>query len=162
MNRRHFLSMFMGVMTFPLVFLKSAGAAINRPEAIGKIIKTDSEWQDSLTRQQYQVLRREGTERAFSSSLNNEKRPGNYACAGCGLVLFTSEMKFDSGTGWPSFFTTLSGTVGTKTDFKLIYPRKEYHCIRCGGHQGHVFKDGPQPSGQRWCNNGVALKFIPG
>ncbi len=126
-----------------------------------KIIKSDAEWKKVLTPEQYDVLRREGTERPHSSELNDEKREGTFACAGCELPLFTSEMKFDSGTGWPSFYTSIEGAVETKRDFKLIFPRTEYHCARCGGHQGHVFKDGPQPTGERWCNNGVALKFIP-
>jgi peptide-methionine (R)-S-oxide reductase len=122
---------------------------------------SDAEWRKRLTAAQYDVLRREGTERAFSSPLNGEKRRGVYRCAGCDLDLFTSEMKYDSGTGWPSFTRTLPDAVGTKVDFKLIYPRTEYHCARCGGHQGHVFDDGPPPTGKRWCNNGVALKFVP-
>jgi peptide-methionine (R)-S-oxide reductase len=93
--------------------------------------------------------------------LNDEKRSGVYVCAGCSLPLFTSAMKFDSGTGWPSFFTTIPGAFATKKDNFLIYTRTEYHCVRCGGHHGHVFDDGPPPTGQRWCNNGVALRFIP-
>jgi len=131
------------------------------PTTIEKIVKSDAEWKKLLTAAQYDILRREGTEPPFSSPLNDEKRQGQYVCAGCDLPLFTSDMKFDSGTGWPSFYTALPGAVETKTDFKLIFPRKEYHCARCGGHQGHVFNDGPQPTGQRWCNNGLALKFIP-
>jgi peptide-methionine (R)-S-oxide reductase len=119
------------------------------------------EWRKRLTAAQFRILRDEGTEPAGSSPLNEEKRAGIFACAGCDLPLFTSEMKYESGTGWPSFFTTIPGVFATSTDFKLILPRTEYHCIRCGGHHGHVFKDGPPPTGQRWCNNGVALKFIP-
>jgi peptide-methionine (R)-S-oxide reductase len=121
----------------------------------------DAEWKKRLPREAYDVLRKEGTERAGSSPLDREKRPGVFACAGCGLPLFTSAMKFDSGTGWPSFFTIIPGAIGTSRDFKLIYPRTEYHCARCGGHQGHLFDDGPEPTGQRYCNNGVALRFIP-
>jgi peptide-methionine (R)-S-oxide reductase len=118
------------------------------------------EWRKRLSPQAYKVLREEGTERAGTSPLNDEKRPGIYACAGCGLPLFTSAMKYDSGTGWPSFFTTIPGVFQTKKDYYLIYPRTEYHCTRCGGHHGHVFDDGPPPTNQRWCNNGVALQFI--
>lgn len=123
--------------------------------------RSNAQWKKTLDPAQYHVLREEGTERPFTSPLNDEKRPGVFVCAGCSLPLFTSAMKYDSGTGWPSFFTTIPGAVATKTDYKLIWPRTEYHCVRCGGHQGHVFKDGPPPTGQRWCNNGVALRFIP-
>jgi len=119
------------------------------------------EWRKLLAPQQYAVLREEDTERPFTSPLNHEKRPGVFVCAGCALPLFTSAMKFDSGTGWPSFFTTIPDVFATKTDLHLIYPRTEYHCIKCGGHHGHVFDDGPPPTGQRWCNNGVVLRFIP-
>jgi len=122
--------------------------------------KSATEWKKILSPVQFDVLREEGTERPFSSPLDKEKRPGIFVCAGCGLPLFTSRMKYDSGTGWPSFFTHIPGHLGTKRDFKLILPRTEYHCIRCGGHQGHVFDDGPPPTQQRWCNNGVALRFI--
>lgn len=128
---------------------------------VARIIKSNKEWRQILTDEQYYVLRNEGTEKPFSSPFNDEKRDGTFVCAACENPLFSSTMKFDSGTGWPSFFTSLPGAIETKTDFKLIYPRTEYHCARCGGHQGHVFKDGPEPTGQRWCNNGVALKFIP-
>jgi peptide-methionine (R)-S-oxide reductase len=119
------------------------------------------EWRKRLGAAQFNILREEGTERPGSSPLNNEKRPGVFACAGCDLPLFTSAMKYESGTGWPSFFTTIPGVFGTSTDFKLVLPRTEYHCARCAGHHGHIFDDGPQPTGKRWCNNGVALKFIP-
>jgi peptide-methionine (R)-S-oxide reductase len=125
------------------------------------IERTKDEWRKQLTPAQFDVLRQEGTERAGTSPLDREKRAGVFACAGCGLPLFTSAMKFDSGTGWPSFFTYIPGTLATKRDFKLILPRTEYHCVRCGGHQGHVFDDGPAPTGLRYCNNGVALRFIP-
>ncbi len=122
---------------------------------------TDQDWRRTLTAEQYRVLREEGTERPFSSALNKEKRKGTYVCAGCGQPLFTSDMKFDSGTGWPSFFQCIPGALDTKPDRKLFVTRTEYHCARCGGHQGHVFADGPKPTGQRWCNNGVALAFVP-
>jgi peptide-methionine (R)-S-oxide reductase len=133
--------------------------AASTPTRADKLVLTEAQWKQRLTPTQYRVLRDEGTEPAGTSPLDKEKRRGAYHCAGCDLALFTSEMKFDSGTGWPSFFTALPETLGTKTDFKLIYPRTEYHCARCGGHQGHVFDDGPRPSGKRYCNNGVALRF---
>ncbi|MCR4302342.1 MAG: peptide-methionine (R)-S-oxide reductase MsrB [Sulfuricaulis sp.] len=123
--------------------------------------RANEEWKKILTPAQYNVLREEGTERAGSSPLDGEKRPGVYVCAGCSLPLFTSAMKYDSRTGWPSFFTVIPGAYAKKKDFLLIFPRTEYHCARCGGHHGHVFDDGPPPTGQRWCNNGVALRFIP-
>jgi peptide-methionine (R)-S-oxide reductase len=107
------------------------------------------------------VLFEEGTERPWTSPLNTEKRPGTFVCAACNLPLFRSDMKFDSGTGWPSFFEVIPGHVDTRRDFKLVLPRTEYHCARCGGHQGHVFRDGPEPTGLRYCNNGVALRFVP-
>ena len=122
---------------------------------------SDDEWKKRLSPFAFRVLRNEGTEPPGSSPLNDEKRPGVFACAGCSLPLFTSAMKYESGTGWPSFFTTIPGAFATKTDYHLILPRTEYHCVRCGGHHGHVFDDGPPPTRQRWCNNGVALRFVP-
>jgi peptide-methionine (R)-S-oxide reductase len=126
-----------------------------------KITKSDAEWKAELSPEAYNVLRHEGTERAGTSPLNEEKRAGTFVCAGCGQPLFSSKTKFESGTGWPSFYDGLPGALETKTDFKIIWPRTEYHCSKCGGHQGHVFNDGPDPTGQRYCNNGVALKFVP-
>ncbi len=122
---------------------------------------SEKEWKARLDGEAYAVLRKEATERPWTSPLNNEKREGIYACAGCGYDLFSSDAKFDSGTGWPSFFDFLPNAVGKKTDFRIIVPRTEYHCARCGGHQGHVFDDGPSPTGLRYCNNGVALTFRP-
>jgi len=134
----------------------AGGAAEGRGD---RVELDDAEWARRLGPERYKVLRHEGTEPAFSSALNDEKRRGMFLCAGCGQALFASEAKFDSGTGWPSFFQALPGAVQTKRDFRLIWPRTEYHCARCGGHQGHVFDDGPAPSGKRFCNNGVALNF---
>lgn len=161
MDRRSFLKLASGgagiLVVGKFTGLEQAMAA----ERIEKISKSNAQWKKELTPEQYNVLREEGTERPYTSPLNNEKRPGTYLCAGCGLALFPSRYKFDSGTGWPSFFDVLPGHVETKTDFLLIAPRTEYHCTRCGGHHGHVFDDGPKPTGLRYCNNGVALKFIP-
>ena len=128
---------------------------------IVKVVKTDEEWKKLLAPAAYRVLRHEETERAFSSELHDNHLAGIYQCAGCDLPLFSSEHKFDSGTGWPSFWQPIDPKViGSKTDFKLIIPRTEVHCARCDGHQGHVFKDGPPPTGLRYCINAVALKFV--
>jgi len=161
MHRRHVLSGLLGAAALPLMRASAfaAGAADTPP--IEPVRKSESEWRRVLTPAQFEVLRGEGTERPGSSTLLHEQRAGEYLCAGCGLALFTSDMKYDSGTGWPSFTTTLPGRVQTRRDFKLILPRTEYHCARCGGHQGHLFDDGPPPTGQRWCNNGIALSFVP-
>lgn len=122
---------------------------------------TSEEWKQRLTAEEYRILREEGTEHPWSSKLNNEKRKGVFVCAGCGQPLFRSDMKFDSGTGWPSFFDAIEGALESKRDFKLVLPRTEYHCARCGGHHGHVFDDGPLPTRLRYCNNGAVLRFMP-
>lgn len=162
MDRRAFIKLTAGgagILALPKFFVPDQAMAAERIE---KISRTDGEWKRLLTPDQYDVLRREGTELPFSSPLNHEKRSGMFVCVACGLPLFPSKFKFDSGTGWPSFYDVLPGHVEFKTDYKLTLPRTEYHCARCGGHHGHVFKDGPPPTGLRYCNNGVALKFIPG
>lgn len=120
-----------------------------------------AEWRAELPGDSYAVLFEEDTEPPGTSAFNHEKRPGVFVCRACQLPLFTSEMKYDSGTGWPSFFSSIPGHLGTKRDFKIFIPRTEYHCVRCGGHQGHLFDDGPPPTRERWCNNGVALRFLP-
>jgi len=140
--------------------LAGAAAAPQTADAPEPLRLSDAEWRQRLSPAQYAVLRGEGTEAPHSSPLNDEKRRGTYVCAGCELPLFSSDAKYDSGTGWPSFHTPLTGALATRRDFKLILPRTEYHCARCRGHQGHVFGDGPRPTGKRYCNNGVALQFV--
>jgi len=161
MTRRDWLGILsaVGLQGFGAPAAQAADKAA--PPKIEPLLLSDAQWRERLSPAQYRVLREEGTELAFTSALNDEKRKGSFHCAGCDLPLFRSDMKFDSGTGWPSFFTTLPGAVGTKRDFKYGWTRVEYHCARCGGHQGHVFDDGPKPTGLRYCNNGVALKFLP-
>jgi peptide-methionine (R)-S-oxide reductase len=141
------------------LFARSAAAG-DSPKGAFRVTKTDDEWKKILTKEQFYVLRQHGTERAFTSPLDKNYKAGDYRCAGCDTLLFTSDTKFDSGTGWPSFFKPVEGAVGTKTDRSLFMVRTEVHCANCGGHLGHVFPDGPQPTGQRYCMNGVALKFV--
>ena len=162
MTRHAFLARIGAVAVAPMAMLvrpEALRAAVS--ETIERLEKPKSEWRALLPADAYRVLFEEDTERAGSSPLNAEKRPGTYLCAACYLPLFDAETKYESGTGWPSFYAPIEGRLGTKRDFKLIWPRTEYHCIRCGGHQGHVFGDGPPPTGQRWCNNGLALRFVP-
>ncbi|MCF8152021.1 MAG: peptide-methionine (R)-S-oxide reductase MsrB [Burkholderiaceae bacterium] len=154
MNRRNWIFSVSGLMAVALPFA-ATGAKSGFP-----LNKTRQEWKRLLAPAAYRVLFEEGTEAPGSSPLNAEKRAGTFVCAACEQALFDSAHKYESGTGWPSFWQPLAGAVGTSTDFKLILPRTEYHCSRCGGHQGHIFDDGPQPTGKRYCNNGVALKFV--
>ena len=153
MNRRQLLA--------SIPALLAGLPALARENRVDPLVKPKSEWKTLLPAMSYGVLFEEDTERAGTSPLNKEKRAGTYVCAACYLPLFSSETKYDSGTGWPSFFDHLPGALGTKKDTRLIWPRTEYHCLRCGGHQGHVFNDGPKPTGLRYCNNGVALHFVP-
>lgn len=162
MDRRTFIKWVTGGAGV-LAFAELGGlATVLAAERIERLDKPDAEWKRSLTPQQYDVLREEGTERPFTSALNDEHRSGMFVCVACDLPLFPSKFKFDSGTGWPSFFDALPNHLETKTDHLLFTPRTEYHCARCGGHHGHVFTDGPKPTGLRYCNNGVALRFVPG
>jgi peptide-methionine (R)-S-oxide reductase len=155
LSRRGLLLGGMSATVFGVVGCNRADAAAKGYE----VTLTDAEWRKKLSPAAYQTLRHEATERPFTSPLNKEKRKGMFACAGCALPLFTSARKYDSGTGWPSFWSALPNAVRTKTDYAVGYPRVEVHCRRCGGHLGHVFDDGPPPTGKRYCINGVALTF---
>lgn len=159
MNRRNILKSLAAITA--LSWLGNSNAATTPVQTIIRPLKkSKAEWKKLLPAASYGVLFEENTERTNSSELNKEHRAGTFVCAACYLPLFSSNAKFDSGTGWPSFTYPIEGHVATKNDYSLIWPRTEYHCARCSGHQGHVFDDGPKPTGQRWCNNGVALKFI--
>lgn len=170
MKRRTLLEGFVALTALPLLSSCSRETVADGqrstkikidPITVTPLDKPHEEWRSLLSPEAYRVLFEEETEHPGSSPLNEEYRDGTYICAACYLPLFKSEHKYDSGTGWPSFTQPISGHVGTKRDFKLILLRTEYHCARCGGHQGHVFNDGPPPRGERWCNNGLALRFIP-
>jgi peptide-methionine (R)-S-oxide reductase len=156
MNRRHFFATLVSGVAV------GAGATVRLvAEGFTKLKKPLTEWRTLLSPAAYDVLFEEATERPRSSALNDEKRPGTFVCAACNLALFDAATKYESGTGWPSFYQPIEGRVETKRDWKLILPRTEYHCSRCEGHQGHLFGDGPAPTGQRYCNTGVALRFVP-
>ena len=161
-NRRTALA-WLGAGAGTPMFLGVLAACGSAPAnaATFKVSYSDAEWKRRLTKAQYEILRNEGTERPFTSPLDKEKRKGTFLCAGCGNELYSSATKFDSGTGWPSFWQPLRGAIGTSTDFKLGYPRTEVHCADCGGHLGHVFKDGPKPTRLRYCMNGDAMTFRP-
>jgi peptide-methionine (R)-S-oxide reductase len=161
MTRRGFLAWAGGLTGAGAVYRWAFGPVETEatPEMF-EVTKTEAEWRNTLTPEQFQVLRKHGTERPWTNPLNKEYGPGTYACAGCALPLFSSETKFDSGTGWPSFWAPIEGAIGTSVDNAFFMRRTEVHCRRCGGHLGHVFDDGPKPTGLRYCINGVSLKFI--
>jgi len=160
-NKRTIVMLLAGAATTLLGARWFGFRAQAEPAESFEITKSRDEWKKLLTHAQYHVLREHGTERPGTSALNREKRKGVYSCAGCDLPLFSSDTKYESGTGWPSFYDVLPNAIGTKADRSLLMTRTEVHCRRCGGHLGHVFKDGPKPTGLRYCINGVALTFAP-
>jgi len=162
MNKRTFLFGLSATIIAPFFILNRSNKAVaNEPINVVPLNKPHEAWRKVVSPDAYKILFEEHTEPPASSELNHEHRDGTYICAACYLPVFESQHKYDSGTGWPSFTQPITGHIGTKKDYKLIFLRTEYHCARCGGHQGHVFNDGPKPRGERWCNNGLALKFIP-
>ena len=163
MNRRSVLQGLAAMAVLPLFSACSrAASAPAEPGAkVTPLDRPDDYWRDKVSPAAFAVLFEHATEPSGSSPLDQEKGAGTYVCAACHLPMFDSRHKFESGTGWPSFTQPIAGNIKTRRDFKLIWPRTEYHCARCGGHQGHVFDDGPPPRGERWCNNGVALRFVP-
>jgi peptide-methionine (R)-S-oxide reductase len=158
MNRRIFLQL---ATSLGLPWMRTMPAEAATIQGSSDWNLSEAEWKRRLSPGAFAVLRKESTERPFSSPLVEELRPGRYHCAGCDLPLFSSKAKYESGTGWPSFWDSLPGAIGTRMDLRLLIPRTEYHCKRCGGHQGHRFGDGPRPTGLRYCNNGIALRFQP-
>jgi peptide-methionine (R)-S-oxide reductase len=161
MNRRTFLPAGIAFCAMAIPGKRSKAETMTTMTDIDWRKLSDADWQKRLTPEQYNILRKHGTERAGTSALNHEKRKGTFACAGCELPLFSSDTKFESGTGWPSFYQPLDNAVETKTDKSFFMVRTEVHCRRCEGHLGHVFSDGPKPTGLRYCMNGLALKFVP-
>ncbi|HTM04970.1 MAG TPA: peptide-methionine (R)-S-oxide reductase MsrB [Vicinamibacterales bacterium] len=162
MTRRQFLfTATTAVVAAPVIARVTAPAGEARADRAFPFTRTDAEWRTSLTAMQYKVLRHQATERPFTSPLDHEHRDGTFLCAGCGHPVFSSATKFDSGTGWPSFWQPLDGAIGTSVDASWLMVRTEVHCAKCGGHLGHVFSDGPRPTGLRYCMNGVALRFVP-
>ena len=161
MTRRQILLAGTGVLALFGIMRLTRGESAAETNEVFETMHSDAEWRQQLTPAQYAVLRQHSTERPYSSPLNGEKRAGVFACAGCGLPLFSSEAKYDSGTGWPSFWRPLDNAIGTTDDTSFGMRRIEVHCRRCGGHLGHVFEDGPRPTGLRYCINGVAMTFAP-